>query len=113
DPPKPAQPHLAYFSLGACWPAIPFSLDLIGTIAARAVLRHFARRLIGFNASGPDHLYTNFLAGRTIIEDTVYRLEVEIMPPPLSVVLRMAGIHDEVYPASWIGREVWLRQTSE
>jgi hypothetical protein len=110
---KPAQPHVSYFSLGVCWPGIPFSLELIGTIAARAVLRHFARRLIGFSASRPDHLYTNFLAGRTTIEDTGYRLEVEIMPPPLSVVLRMAGIHNEVYHAPWIGREVWLRQTSE
>jgi hypothetical protein len=113
QPPKPAQPHVTYFSLGACWPTISLSLDLVGTIAARAVLRHFAGRLIGFNASGPDHLYTNFLAGRTTLDDTGYRLDVEITPPPLSVVLRMAGIHEEVYSAPWIEREVWLRQTSE
>ena len=112
-PSKPAQPHVAYFSLGACWPAISLSVDLIGTVAARAVFRHFARRLIGFNASGPDHLYTNFLAGRTTLDDTGYRLDVGIMPPPLSVVLRMAGIHEEVYSAPWIERDVWLRQTSE
>jgi len=111
--PKPARSHLSYFSLGTYWPGIPFSLELLGTIAARAVLRHLARRLIGFKSSGPNHLYTNFLAGRTTIEDTGFRLEVEIMPPPLAVVLRMAGIHNEVYPAHWIGREVWLRQTSD
>ncbi len=105
---KSAWPDFNYFSLAAWHPGAP-SFDLACTLAARAVMRHFSRRLIGFDTAGPEHLYTNFLAGRGTLLDTGDRIEVALPAPPLSVILRMAGIDNEVYPAPWIGREVWLQ----
>jgi len=110
---RPAERDAGYFSLGRLWPAFEGAFDMVSTLEARAVLRHFARRLIGFDSASPEHLYANFLAGRSLLRDTGERIEVELLPPPLSVVLRMAGIQEETYSAPWIGREICLQRASE
>jgi hypothetical protein len=89
-------------------------LDLAGSLFARATLKHFARRLIGFDASSPEHIYRNFLAGIAFVRDTAEQIEVELEPPPLSIVLSMGGILEETYSLPWIeGRTVCLRRPAQ
>jgi hypothetical protein len=87
--------------------------DLSCVLAARAVLRHFSRRLMGFQATGPEYLWANFLDAQASVEEIGDRLEVTLADTPLSLVLRMAGIWTESYYVPWIGREICLRRQSE
>jgi hypothetical protein len=111
---RPAGPDLMYFALAGATPGIGADLDLAGSLFARATLKHFARRLIGFEASSPEHLYQNFLAGIAFVRDTAEQIEVELAPPPLSIVLSMSGILEETYSLPWIeGRTVCLRRPAQ
>jgi hypothetical protein len=105
---------VAYFSLKEVFPEVPPELDLAGTLAARAVLKHFGRRLMGFDHSSAEHLYQSFLRGVGFVRDTGERIEVELPSPPLSIVLSMAGMLEETYTLPWIERrEVCLLRSSE
>jgi hypothetical protein len=105
---------VSYFSLGEAFPEIPAELDLAATLLARAVLKHFARRLVGFDNSSADHLYRSFLAGLGFVRDTGERMEVELPQPPLSIILSMAGMLEEIYTLPWIeGREICLLRSPE
>ncbi len=105
---------VSYFSLGEAFPEIPAELDLAATLLARAVLKHFARRLVGFDNSSADHLYRSFLAGVGFVRDTGERIEVELPQPPLSIILSLAGMLEEVYALPWIeGRDVCLLRSQE
>jgi len=85
--------ELAYFALAGrpLPPGVGADADLAATLAARAVVRAFAARLCGFAASSPEHLARNFLAapGTVRVADGV--VDVRVRPPPLHVVLRLAG----------------------
>jgi len=92
-PAADADAELAYFALAGrpLPPGVGADADLAATVAARAVLRAFAARLRGFAAASPEHLGRNFLAapGTVRVADGV--VDVRVRPPPLHVVLRLAG----------------------
>ena len=107
--PRPIEEDFAHFSLHEYLPQLDREFDLFLTVTARAILRHFARRLPAFASSSPEHLYRNFLAGDGFLRDRGDRIEVELPPVPLSLVLRIAGIHDEQYSLPWWkGRKVCI-----
>ena len=100
---------LAYLSLHDVVPPTHPELDLSWTLVARAILKHFARRLIGFEMSSAQYLYSNFLAGTGFIRDSGERIEAELTCSELSIVLRLSGLLQETYVLPWIqGREICL-----
>jgi hypothetical protein len=110
------QRHFPYFCLSQFWPDFELDpvLDCTFSLIARAALRHFARKLFGFEASSPDHLYQNFLSGLSEVRRIDQRLEVRLPVSPLSVILRMAGLQDQKYSPKWLkGSEVWLLPPQE
>jgi hypothetical protein len=106
-PPRPTAAEDSYFSLADMVEGISDELDAAGSMWAQAVLRHFKRRLIGFESSTAQHLYRNFLSGGGFVRDTGDKIIVEIPPPALAIVLSIAGILEESYVLPWIeGREI-------
>ena len=113
---RPADQDLAFFSLANVWPEVEIgaAFDLTWLLVARAALKHFARRLIGFESSGPEYLYQNFLAGLSTVRITVERIEVQIPKSPLSIILRMSGMQERRYTLPWVkGREICLLPPAE
>ena len=107
---QPVTRDLDYFTTPEFLP----ELDLSATLRARNVLKHFARRLAGFDSSTADHLHQSFLAGSGFVRDTGERIEVELPSPPLGIVLSLAGIIQETYTLPWIEeRAICLRQSAE
>ncbi len=107
---------LEYFALSYCLPGLALSAaqDTMWSLVARAVLKDFARRLIGFEASSPDHLFTNFLAGMSSVHVTPHRLEVLLPSSPLAVVLRLSGLYAQPCALPWRERrEICLRAPAE
>lgn len=86
---------------------LPFGVhpdfDLAGSIVARAVLKGFAARLMGFERSSAEYLHRNFLEGMSSVRVAADRIEVALPSSPLSVILHMAGLDGESYLASWLG----------
>jgi hypothetical protein len=97
---RPAAPDLAHFSLiGAnVPPGVDAETDLVGTLVARLALRAFAARLRGFSASSADYLYRNFLAVPGMMELSGTRVNLRLEPPPLHLVLRLAGCSETTFP---------------
>lgn len=93
---KPATTELSYF-------ASPnrMTSELEWSLVARAVVKTFARHLVGFEWSSAPYLYTNFLSGeaRAQVHDSL--LSVVLPPPPLALVLRMTGMDDLWYELPW------------
>jgi hypothetical protein len=111
-----SEKHYPFFCFPHIWPDREFDPVLDGTFSliARAALKHFARKLSGFEASGPEHLYQNFLLGLSEVRNSDQRLEVRLPASPLSVILRMAGLQEQKYVATWLkGSEVWLLPPQE
>jgi len=111
-----AKQQFQYFSLAAIWPGFEVDphLDCTFTLVSRAALRHFSRKLFGFEFSSPNHIYENFLSGLSEIRRAGERLEVRLPQSPLSLILRMAGIQDQRYVLPWLkGMEVWLLPPQE
>jgi len=109
--PPPGEQDAAYFSFTGVWPdlTLPEAFDAVWSRVAYAALRHFARRLPGFGASSPEHLYQNFLAGVSELRNLEERIEVRLPACPLGVVLRFSGVGSETYQLPWLkGREVCL-----
>lgn len=105
--PEPMPKDEACFSLAGVIGGISNDLDTAGTLWAHAVLKHFARRLIGFESATAPHLYKNLLAGDGFVRDTGEKIIAELPSPPLAIVLNIAGILEESYILPWIeGREV-------
>jgi hypothetical protein len=104
---KAAAPLLDYLALT---PALPLELELSLSVAAAAVLRSFARRLPGFNWSGFDHLYRNFLAGESRIRFTTSEVLVELPRSPLHSILRMAGFDGHQYTVPWLDERTVVLQ---
>jgi hypothetical protein len=108
--------HYPYFCVprnGLGFELVPV-LDCTFSLISRAVLKNFARRLIGFDASSPDHLYQNFLSGLGEVRRIEQRLEVRLPASPLSLILRMAGLQERKFVPTWLkGLEVWLLPPQE
>ena len=110
------QRHYPYFCLSQYWPDFELdpALDCTFSLISRAALRHFARKLLGFEGSSPDHLHQNFLSGLSEVRCIDQRLEVRLPASPLSLILRMAGLQQQKYAPAWIkGSEVWLLPPQE
>jgi len=108
---RPAAPDLAFLSLAGLRPEIPMNpgLDLTWSLVARATLRHFARRLPGFESSSPEHLHQNFLSGVRTVRITSERIEVRLPQCPLPVVLRLSGVWEQTQSLPWLdGKEICL-----
>ena len=113
---RPPPPDLAYFSLAGLRPEaqVHTGLDLTWSLMARAALRHFARRLPGFESSSPEHLYQNFLAGVSTVRTALDRIEVRLPHSPLAVILRLSGVWDQTYTLPWLhGVEICLQPPVE
>jgi hypothetical protein len=113
---RPVDQDLAYFSLSGLWPKVALNpaLDLILSVVARAALKHFAGRLMGFEASSPEYLYKNFLAGTGTVRVVLEGLQIELPRSPLSLVLRLAGMQRQSYALPWQeGREICLLPPQE
>ena len=111
-----AQQHFPYFSLAGSWPGaeLDHNLDNVLTLVARGALRHFSRKLVGFESSSPEHLYQNFLSGLSEVRRAGDHLEVRLAKSPLSLILRMAGLQNLRYAPLWLkGMEVWLLPPQE
>ena len=110
------QRHFPYFCLSQFWPDFELDpvLDCTFSLISRAALRHFARKLLGFEASSPDHLHQNFFFGLSEVRRCDQRLEVRLPASPLSLILRMAGLQQQKFAPAWLkGSEVWLLPPQE
>lgn len=106
--------EFAYLSCGSLWPEFDIDLDLFSTLIARAALRQFARQLMGFQSSSPEHLCRNFLEGIGTVRNRPERIEVELPRAPLFIVLQLSGLVQQTYTVPWLeGREVCLLPPGE
>jgi hypothetical protein len=80
--------------------------DLACGLVARAGLHHLARRLLGFERASMSYLIERFAPPGGVVAVTPACLHVELVPPPLSVVLVMAGLDTFGYSVPWLDREV-------
>jgi hypothetical protein len=106
----------AYYSLADLWLAVllPNDLDAGCSLIANSIIRHFARRLIGFHSSSPEHIYQNFLAGTGALVVSADRLEVRLPRSPLAIVLQLSGVTNQTYTVPWLnGRDICLHLPSE
>jgi hypothetical protein len=102
---KAAADTLNYHSL----PELPEHIDHTLTLLAQATMRAFARRLIGFGWSSPEHLYRNLLQGNALVTARPEHVEVALPDVPLKLVLRMAQLHGERFSVPWLAdREIIL-----
>jgi hypothetical protein len=111
-----AQQHFPYFVLSEVGTdtETDANLECLSTLVSRAALRHFVRKLFGFESSSPDHIYQNFLSGLSEIRRKDQRVEVRLPASPLSLILRMAGLQEQKYAPSWLkGLDVWLLPPQE
>jgi hypothetical protein len=95
---KPLEPTLEYLSLPFLHPA----LDRTLTLLAHAVLRTFARRLMGFGSSSVGYLYDNFLAGQGALQLMPEEIVVELPRAPLNQVLMLGGFHRSTHNLPWM-----------
>jgi hypothetical protein len=107
---------LEYFAIEEIFPALG-AMDGIAALhwsrIARAILRQFARQLIGFAQSSPEYIFQNFLAGTGTIHSFAERIEVRLGASPLEVVLRISGAYRNYSPGWHRGVEIWLRAPSD
>jgi hypothetical protein len=107
---------LEYFTLHGLWPEMAFdpAWDLAFTLIARSCLKNFARRLMGFESSGPEHLYRNVLAGMGAIRSSSEKIEVRLPRCPLFIVLRLCGLHEQSFRVPWLQeRDICLLPSQE
>ena len=76
--------------------------DLAWSLPARAALRSFARKLMGFDQSSLKYLRENFFSGTSSIHVQDNTISVELPACPLAVVLNMAGVHGLTYSVPWL-----------
>ena len=101
---KPASSDLAYLALSVHEQPLITNrdVDLAWSLLARALMRAFARRLMGFDQSSLEYLYHNFLAGTSTVHVQQDLLEVQLPCSPLHVILRMAGVDGQSYALPWL-----------
>ena len=76
--------------------------ELTFSVAARALLRNFSGRLMGFSQSGLEYLFSNFLDIPARVQSTAGQSVVRLGQPPLQVILNLAGLNRQSYSLSWI-----------
>ncbi|WP_028066663.1 hypothetical protein [Solirubrobacter soli] len=81
-------------------------------LAARAALRHLARRLPGFDRSSMGYLVERVLPPGGAVTVTDVAIRVELNPAPLGVVLVMAGLDTLAYRVPWLDRDVVVTHLS-
>ena len=101
---KPAAEELNYLSLADHGSHLVDDrhLDLTWSLVANAVLKGFARRLLGFHWSSAGYLYHNFLEGTSTVQIEGGRIEVQLPLCPLHVLLRLAGLDGQSYTVPWL-----------
>jgi hypothetical protein len=75
--------------------------ELTFSVAARALLRNFSGRLMGFSQSGLEYLFVNFLDIPASMQTSSGQSIVRLGQPPLHVVLSLAGMNRQSYTLSW------------
>ena len=100
---RPIGQDLDYLALGPRGIRVSPDFDLAWSMAAHAVMRGFARRLIGFERSSSSFLYENFLAGTGTVRHVEGGITVRLPRCPLEMLLRLAGVHGQVIVPSWLG----------
>ncbi|HUX28062.1 MAG TPA: hypothetical protein VMV39_04710, partial [Terracidiphilus sp.] len=103
----PIERDLQYLALsgshGARKAILPSAgFDLAWSLPARAALRSFARKLMGFDQSSLKYLRENFFSGTSSIHVQDNTISVELPACPLAVVLNMAGVHELTYSVPWL-----------
>lgn len=90
--------HCDYFAIGEVFPELQLDADRerSWSYLAAQLLRNFARRLPGFSRSSPEYIFQNFLAGAAQLRVDENRIEVRLAQSPLSVVLRIAGMYQNL-----------------
>jgi hypothetical protein len=111
----PGFPALDYFSLDGIVDAFHDNreLDARWSEIAHGVMRRFARSLIGFHGSSPEHLYENFLEGPGVIRFCEEAIVIELPRSPLQMVLHLSGATEQSYHVPWLQREVRLVMQSD
>ncbi|MEQ9495385.1 MAG: hypothetical protein RIT81_00970 [Deltaproteobacteria bacterium] len=82
-----------------------------GSTAAEALLTHalqraFTRRVLGFAWSSTGYVRDNFLHASALVSRTDAGVEAQITPPPLGMVLQVAGLHRGEVELPWAGLSV-------
>ena len=77
--------------------------DLAMALLAMSVLRAWARWLPRFSQASVPYLLENFIRRRGYISVNANRIEVEMAPAPLDVVIEMAGYTAELEKVDWLG----------
>lgn len=114
---RPARDDLLYLSLAGLHPLnVPAGVaDLALCLAARAVLRELAVRLMGFEWSSCAFLERNFLIGISTVrhgdgEVGGGEVWVDLARPPLHVILSLTGLGGQAYEVPWLnGTRVTVR----
>ena len=75
--------------------------ELTFAVAARALLRNFSGRLMGFSHSGLEYLFNNFLDFHASVLTESGHSTVRLGQPPLHVVLSLAGMNRQSYSLNW------------
>ena len=88
------------------WLDPPDGESLAVALVARAVARDFASRLPGFAGSSLGYLAARFLPTGGTIEVRPERIEIELPPAELSVILTMAGLERFSVRVPWLTQEV-------
>jgi hypothetical protein len=83
--------------------------DLAVTVLARAGLRLFARRLLGFGRASAAHLAGNAFGTSGVVSAYPGVVEVVLEPGPLQVVLDLAGLDRLACPLPWLAARLLLR----
>ena len=99
---RAASADLDYLSLAGEELSVAAHFDLTWSLVARAVLKQFANRLMGFSWSSAEYLYQNFMAGASIVRVEEEQIEIQLPPVPLRIILRMAGVDGQTYAVSWL-----------
>jgi hypothetical protein len=71
-------------------------------LVARTLLRELAARWQGFGRSSAAYLWSNLLAGTSVVRVQAGRIDVELPAVPLDVVLRMSGVDGLTYTVPWL-----------
>lgn len=110
----PSGHEFSYFSWTTLWPELDCELDVVTSALARSAMREFARHLMGFQSSSPEHLYQNFLDGVGSIRNGNERIEVDLPRSPLFLVLQVSGLTGQMFPLPWLeGKAVCLLASKE
>ena len=75
-------------------------------VAARAGIEQLARRLLGFERASTPYLVERFLPPGGVITVTADAIHAVLQPPPLAVVLAMAGLDEFAYRVPWLEQDV-------